>query len=234
MEEFAQLPSTDKFRQNNLSQSATPPIDIIDPDDWRYLDHVLPGLGAKPSSCKMCPYSHIGQSFCPDYKPENPKIALLLEAPGATEIIENSPLMGRAGQLMWEKITPYANLKRSDFLICNTLRCRPPDNKYPTSYLRRNAENNCRMYDKYLLDFDPNLFIITYHPASVFRQLVYLRLIQEDIKKAKDFYEKGYRPLVLMGDKAVSMVDTTPFKVGKGGLRMWRGHYWEGSWNYGR
>ncbi len=230
-EEFAQLPLLNKSPQNNSSQSDIQ-FDPVDPEDWKYVDYVLPGLGAKPSSCKMCPYSMVGQSFCPDYKSENPKIALLLEAPGATEILDNTPLVGRAGQLMWEKIVPYANLSRSDFIISNTIRCRPPENKYPSSFLKRNAENNCRRYDSYINDFDPNIFIITYHPASVFRQLVYQRLIQEDIKKAKEFYEKGYRPLVLMGDKAVSLLDDTPFKVGKGGLRMWRGSYFEGSWPF--
>ena len=37
-----------------------------------------------------------------------------------------------------------------------------------------------------------------------------------------------------MGDKAVSLLNDTPFKVGKGGLRMWRGHYWEGHWPFGK
>lgn len=209
-------------------------IQLIEPEDWDYRDFASPGLGNKPTSCKICPYSMVGQGFCPDYKGENAKIALLLEAPGATEVIENSPLMGRAGELMWEKIVPYAGLTRKDFLISNTIRCRPPDNKYPSSFLKRNAENNCRMYDRRLLDFDPNIFIITYHPASVFRQLVYMRLIQKDIERAKEFYDRGYRPLVLMGDKAVSLLNDTPFKVGKGGLRMWRGHYWEGHWPFGK
>lgn len=221
-----------------MSQSDTPQskpkFDLVDPEDWDLREYASPGLGNKPSACRICPYSMVGQGFCPDYKSKEkePKIALLLEAPGATEVVENSPLMGRAGKLMWEKIVPYAGLSRSDFLICNTIRCRPPNNAYPSSFLKRNAENNCRMHDSYLLDFSPNLFIITYHPASVFRQLVYQRLIQEDIKKAKEFYDRGYKPLVLMGDKAVSLLNDTPFRVGKGGLRMWRGHYWEGEWPF--
>lgn len=54
----------------------------------------------------------------------------------------------------------------------------------------------------------------------------FTRLFKADIKKAFRFVEEGYRPCVLLGDKAMSMV----FPKFGGGVKKWRGNFVEGKW----
>jgi len=207
-------------------------VALSDPSDWDSLVHISAGVGAKPQPCRNCVSGYTGQGFCPDSKGTNVKIALLCDHPGAADVVNNAGLTGKGGEIFWTKVAPYVGLTRDDFLISNVLRCRPPNNVYPTASHKKNSENMCRMYDNHLVDYDPNLFICTYHPRDIITQFVYLRLLQEDIKRAKTFYEQGYRPLVLMGKNAVQLLYAVPFMPGKGGLRMWRGHYWTGEWPF--
>ena len=197
------------------------------------------GPSRKPEGCQKCPFSSTGLSFVPDEYPENPLIAVLLEAAGRDEAIEGRPLVGKAGQLwMWELVGKLG-YKRANVLISNTLRCRPPDNKYPTGKMRVGAEIACRQYDRIsacdgqrrqrgIADWNPNLFLITFHPAAILRTRALMRLVRRDMQKAFEFAAQGYRPCVLMGDKALSLI--APWTWGKGGVKAWRSHFWEGQW----
>jgi len=61
----------------------------------------------------------------------NGKIMLIGEAPGYWEDIKGKPFVGKAGQLL-DKIFACVNLSREkDVYICNTLKCRPPENRDP-------------------------------------------------------------------------------------------------------
>lgn len=52
------------------------------------------------------------------------------EAPGQDEDLQGEPFVGRAGQLL-NKIIGAMGLKREDVYICNTVKCRPPNNRTP-------------------------------------------------------------------------------------------------------
>jgi DNA polymerase len=54
------------------------------------------------------------------------------EAPGADEDAQARPFVGRAGQLL-TKIIEAIGLKREEVLIGNVNRCRPPQNRAPTT-----------------------------------------------------------------------------------------------------
>ena len=61
----------------------------------------------------------------------NPKLMLIGEAPGFYEDQQGKPFVGRAGQLL-DKIFASVGLNRREHVyICNTLKCRPPDNRNP-------------------------------------------------------------------------------------------------------
>src|SRR5947209_10792442 len=64
----------------------------------------------------------------------NPKARLMFvgEAPGADEDASGRPFVGRAGQLL-NKIIEAIGMKREDVLIGNVNRCRPPQNRQPTT-----------------------------------------------------------------------------------------------------
>lgn len=61
------------------------------------------------------------------------KIMLIGEAPGADEDASGVPFVGRAGKLLNEFLQE-ANIDRhKDLYICNTIKCRPPQNRVPTN-----------------------------------------------------------------------------------------------------
>jgi DNA polymerase len=52
------------------------------------------------------------------------------EAPGANEDRLGLPFVGQAGKLL-DKLLAEIGLERQDVFICNTIKCRPPDNRDP-------------------------------------------------------------------------------------------------------
>lgn len=61
----------------------------------------------------------------------NSKLMLIGEAPGYWEDQKGEPFVGKAGQLL-DKIFNCVGLSREkDVYICNTIKCRPPDNRNP-------------------------------------------------------------------------------------------------------
>jgi len=74
--------------------------------------------------------------------PEDPKrwnsIALVGEAPGAEEVKQGHPFVGRSGQLL-NKILDQAGIKRADSLVANVFRFQPPGNKVDHFFISRRA-----------------------------------------------------------------------------------------------
>lgn len=60
----------------------------------------------------------------------NHKIMLIGEAPGYWEDVKGIPFVGKAGQLL-DKILASVGFTRKDIYICNTIKCRPPENRNP-------------------------------------------------------------------------------------------------------
>ena len=61
----------------------------------------------------------------------NPKLMLIGEAPGFYEDQQGKPFVGKAGQLL-DRIFASVGLTRNENVyICNTIKCRPPDNRNP-------------------------------------------------------------------------------------------------------
>lgn len=52
------------------------------------------------------------------------------EAPGEDEDVQGEPFVGKAGQLL-TKMIEAMGLARADVYICNTVKCRPPNNRNP-------------------------------------------------------------------------------------------------------
>jgi uracil-DNA glycosylase len=69
------------------------------------------------------------------------------EAPGANEDKQGVPFVGQAGKLL-TKLLNEIGLERSEVFICNTVKCRPPNNRDPhpneigscNEYLRQQVE----------------------------------------------------------------------------------------------
>jgi DNA polymerase len=60
------------------------------------------------------------------------KIVFVGEGPGEEEDKTGRPFVGRAGMLLTELLNEVG-IKREDVYICNVVKCRPPNNRTPTT-----------------------------------------------------------------------------------------------------
>lgn len=82
-------------------------------------------------SCQKCPLGQTRTNIVFSGGVPNHKLMLIGEAPGYYEDQKGEPFVGKAGQLL-DKIFASVGLSRQkDVYICNTLKCRPPDNRDP-------------------------------------------------------------------------------------------------------
>lgn len=61
----------------------------------------------------------------------NPKIMLIGEAPGYYEDQQGEPFVGKAGKLLDQILGCVGFSRKENIYICNTLKCRPPENRDP-------------------------------------------------------------------------------------------------------
>ncbi len=87
--------------------------------------------------------------------PEDAELLFVGEGPGATEDTKGEPFVGRSGSVLDEALAE-AGLLREDVRITNCVRCRPPENRDPTS----TELANCRGYlDAEIETVEPELVI---------------------------------------------------------------------------
>jgi DNA polymerase len=60
------------------------------------------------------------------------KVLLIGEAPGGSEDIKGEPFVGSAGKFL-DELLIEAGLSRKDVFITNIVKCRPPDNRDPST-----------------------------------------------------------------------------------------------------
>lgn len=70
------------------------------------------------------------ERFVPAVGPDDAEVMLVGEAPGANEVEEGEPFVGRAGDKL-DDILHKIGVERSDLYITNLVKIRPPDNKDP-------------------------------------------------------------------------------------------------------
>lgn len=97
--------------------------------------------------CRQCDLYKTRINPVVGYGNHNADIMIVSEAPGEEEDKKALPFVGPAGHVL-DKLLAYIGLKREDIYICNTVKCRPPNNADPTeeqkqacsSYLTRQIE----------------------------------------------------------------------------------------------
>lgn len=72
------------------------------------------------------------ERFVPAVGPADAKFVLIGEAPGANEVEEGEPFVGRAGNRM-DEILHKIGVDRDELYITNLVKIRPPDNRDPKS-----------------------------------------------------------------------------------------------------
>ncbi len=104
--------------------------------------------------------------FVPSTGPGDASFMLVGEAPGANEVEEGEPFVGRAGEKL-DEILEDIGVRRGDLYITNLVKIRPPDNRDP----RKDEIDAWRpLLDMEIEDVDPDIIIPLGNFAS--RQLL--------------------------------------------------------------
>jgi hypothetical protein len=204
------------------------------------------GLLAKPPGCQFCAMQTRGQNFVPDLIPPAAKILFVFAAPEKDDILENRLLSGNLGWFRKNKIIYDLNLTEPEVALTSIIRCYPGKDKfnklaYPEKQVRISCEKLCRQYDsrsavagnivpRGIINFDPNVFVLTFGIEMLTQGAAFQHLMQSDIKKALATIPKGGRPAVLFGEPPINLFASYCFGPGQGGVKNWRGHIFEGSW----
>ncbi len=87
--------------------------------------------------------------------PEDADVLFVGEAPGKNEDEEGKPFVGRSGSVLDSELETVG-LAREDIRITNCVRCRPPENRDPTT----EELANCRPYLEHEIDLvDPDVVV---------------------------------------------------------------------------
>jgi uracil-DNA glycosylase family 4 len=166
--------------------------------------------------CVRCPLHEGRTKIVHTEGNQKARLMFVGEAPGADEDASGRPFVGRAGQLL-NKIIEAIGLKREEILIGNVNRCRPPNNRTPTTEEARTCkpfllrEINIARPDvivvlgntamKNLLDTKEGITRLrgefqdyrgikvmpTFHPAYLLRDPSKKREVWADMKKVRDY-----------------------------------------------
>lgn len=174
--------------------------------------HALTVLAETVSKCSLCPelYSTRTQTVFADGQ-AGAEVCFVGEAPGYNEDKQGVPFVGRAGELL-DKIIVASGFRREDVYICNTIKCRPPNNRDPLPEEAKNCSEYFReqielVAPKFIValgrvgaqnllgvktplgklrgnfhDYRGTPVLVTYHPASLLRNPAQKRDVWDDMK----------------------------------------------------
>lgn len=121
-------------------------------------------LNRKISECINCNLYKTKNNYVIGNGSINSKIVFIGEAPGFNEDISGKPFVGKAGKIL-DDLLVYIGLKRENVYITNILKCRPPNNRNPTT----DEINICTKYlDDELSIIKPKLIITLGNFSSKF------------------------------------------------------------------
>ncbi|PSQ31917.1 uracil-DNA glycosylase [Halobacteriales archaeon SW_6_65_46] len=112
--------------------------------------------GLDVTACERCPELCASRSrIVNGVGPTDADLLFVGEGPGANEDEEGEPFVGRSGTVLDDALRE-AGLEREDVRITNCVRCRPPENRDPTT----GELDNCRAYLETEIErLDPELII---------------------------------------------------------------------------
>lgn len=100
--------------------------------------------------------------FVPAVGPQEAEVMMVGEAPGANEVEEGEPFVGRAGQKLNE-ILHDIDVERSDIYITNLVKIRPPENRDPK---KDEIEAWKPLLNREIEDVDPDIILTLGNFAS--------------------------------------------------------------------
>lgn len=162
-------------------------------------------------NCKRCRLSKYRKQIVFGDGDPGARLLFVGEGPGFEEDIKGMPFVGPAGQLL-TKIISAINLTRESVYICNIVKCRPPENRNPSSdeaetckpFLLRQIKaikpdficalgsvaartlldttKSVSMLRNRFHNYESARLVVTYHPAYLLRNPEKKRDVWEDMK----------------------------------------------------
>lgn len=150
----ADAPPAKKTARSAKNTSPQPAAKVPVSEQFASLD----ALREVACSCQKCPLAPTRTNVVVERGDRNAKILIIGEAPGEQEDLSGLPFVGKSGQLL-DKILESVGFDTSkDVYICNTVKCRPPNNRVPTEV----ETTTCKPY---LLEqirlVDPKIILLT-------------------------------------------------------------------------
>ena len=123
----------------------------------KFYKEELEKIKNKCSNCQKCGLCKTRTNIVFSDGIPNNKLMLIGEAPGYWEDQKGLPFVGKAGQLL-DKIFECVGLSRKkDVYICNTVKCRPPENRNPLP----DEKEACREYlDEQIKILNPKIILL--------------------------------------------------------------------------
>jgi DNA polymerase len=117
-------------------------------------------LADAQATCESCHACELGQTRTRSVfsgGSTQAKIMIIGEAPGKDEDEQGEPFVGRSGQLLMKLFAQVGLERERNLYICNTIKCRPPQNRKPTP-LEKDA---CRPFLEAQIDFvQPKVIVL--------------------------------------------------------------------------
>jgi len=118
----------------------------------------LDALREVACNCQKCPLAATRTNVVVERGDRKAKIMIIGEAPGEQEDLSGLPFVGKSGQLLDKILESVGFDMTKDVYICNTVKCRPPNNRVPTPV----ETTTCKPY---LLEqirlIDPKIILLT-------------------------------------------------------------------------
>jgi DNA polymerase len=90
-------------------------------------------LHERIASCRKCRLCETRINTVPGEGPINARVVIVGEAPGQEEDESGRPFVGKAGRLLTDILEKGGDIRRNSIYITNTVKCRPPENRNPSS-----------------------------------------------------------------------------------------------------
>ena len=117
----------------------------------------LDALKSQCAACQCCDLAYHRNQVVVGRGNPGADLMLIGEAPGADEDSQGLPFVGRSGRLLSELLEAAELDEDQDLHICNVIKCRPPNNRKPTS----NEIKQCRPWlEEQIALVNPSLVLL--------------------------------------------------------------------------
>jgi uracil-DNA glycosylase family 4 len=178
----------------------------------------LDNLSKTVISCNKCGLAKTRKNAVPGLGYHKSEIIFIGEAPGRNEDLKGEPFVGAAGKILSEALE-YAGLTRDGVYITNVVKCRPPNNRQPTtreiescnSYLLEELRlispiiicilgntafgsllngNSITKNRGKIIKKNGQIFFMTVHPAAVIYNPQLRQVLKDDLKLLAETLDK--------------------------------------------